>query len=351
MRAVPVAMGAALLAGCAAEPLPLDGAWTLSGDGVTGLLRVDAGGGCSEGRAEIGLWGPGFGTPGVVGASLVEESPGEVWAWFPLRTGVGEGEAALRIEGTVGRLPLGARPAEHDVHLRLEQGVPAPPEVERLASESRARLDAAERAWQAGRFQLLDGEALVGEVQLRGPDAAPLVAVYDETWLSAGLVEADRADEGADLLLAFPVEPSLGGEKALVRINVPTGAVVVPTGEVPDALDRRLRLAPGEVDAATRAGRIEAARAAARETEHAQLLRLLPQLARSARGPDGTCRAPADVDPAWPLLLAGYDARVVPRGDGCLVEVEASPAQHGRRFRGAVDAGGLVEGRGALGPG
>jgi hypothetical protein len=349
MRSVLVQVWAALGLGCAAEPLPLDGAWTLDGPNVRGVLRAQVGGGCTDGRAEIGLWGPGFGTPGVVGTTLVEEAPGEVWAYFPMRTGVGEGEAALRIEGSVGRLPLGARPAEHDVHLRLEDGVPAAAELQRLAAESRVRLDASEADWQAGLFSLRDGETVVGEVRLRGPDAAPLVAVYDESWLSAGLVEADRADEGADLLLAFPVEPNLGGEKALVRINVPSGDVVVPTGPVPDAMDRRLRLVAGEVTAEARAERVKEAQQASRQAEHAQLLRLLPQLARAARGPDGTCLAPADVDPAWPLLLAGYSARVLPHGDGCVVEIEASPPQHGRRFRGAVDSGGLVEGSGALG--
>ena len=349
MRSVLVQIWATLSLGCAVEPLPLDGAWTLDGPGVRGVIRADSGGGCSQGRAEIGLWGYGFGTPGVVGASLVEEAPGEVWAYFPMRTGVGEGEAALRIEGSVGRLPLGARPAEHDVHLRLDEGAPTEAELDRLAAESRSRLDASEAEWQAGLFTLRDGEAVVGEVRMRGPDAAPLVAVYDETWLSAGLVEADRADDGADLLLAFPVEPNLGGEKALVRINVPSGEVVVPTGPVPDAMDRRLRLVAGEVTTEARAAGVQAAQAASRQTEQAQLLRLLPQLARAARGPGGSCRAPADVDPAWPLLLAGYSARVLPKGDGCVVEIEASPTQHGRRFRGAVDSGGLIEGSGATG--
>lgn len=349
MRRVVVRVWAALGVGCGADPLPLDGAWVLRGPEVHGLLRAEPGAGCTAGRAEIGLWGPGFGTPGLVGATLIEEAPGEVWAFFPMRTGVGEGEAALRIEGSVGRLPLGARPAEHDVHLRLDPGTLADADADAEARASRERLDAAERAWQAGMFILRDGEVTVGEVRLRGPDAAPLVAVYDETWLTAGLVEADRADEGADLLLAFGVEPNLGGEKALLRINVPTGEVVVPTGAVPDAMDRRLRLVAGEVGTEARAAAVQAAQAAARRTEHDQLLRMLPQLARDARSPDGTCRAPADVDPAWPLLLAGYSARVVPRGDTCLVEIEASPPQHGRRFRGAVDAGGLVEGAGALG--
>ncbi|MEC8423450.1 MAG: hypothetical protein VX000_06710 [Myxococcota bacterium] len=349
MRWTVVRFWATLGAGCAGDPLPLDGAWALTGTDVRGVLRATSGRGCSDGRAEIGLWGPGFGTPGIVGAGLVEEAPGEVWAYFPLRTGVGEGEAALRIEGTAGRLPLGARPAEHDVHLRLEQRVPDAAELESISTENRTRLDAAEAAWQAGAFTLRDGDALVGEIRLRGPDAAPLVAVYDETWLSAGLVEADRADEGADLLLAFPVEPNLGGEKALLRINVPTGAVVVPTGAVPDAMDRRLRLLAGEVPGDVRAARVRTAREAARQTEHTQLLRLLPQLAGAARRSDGVCMAPAAVDPVWPLLLAGYSTRIVSDGDGCLVEVEASPEQHGRRFRGAVGTTGLVEGSGALG--
>lgn len=334
----------ALGAGCGADPLPMDGAWTLDGDGARGTLVVEAGRPWSAGRASIGLWGEGFGTPGVVEARLDEESPGEIWAWFPMRTGVGEGTAALRIEGTTGRLPLGARPGEHDQHLTLASGMLPGAEQERLSERSAARLDALEAAWTEGSFRLMDGQALVGDLQLRGAGDAPLVAVYDEMWLTAGRVEAQRADEGADLLLAFDVQPNLGGERGMLRINVPTSLVVVPTGPVPDSLDRRLRLVPGTVSDAQRTERIAAAREAAAGTEQEQLVRLLPQLARAARSPDGRCLAPADVDPAWPLLLAGYSARVLPVGDRCVVEVEASPIQHGRRFRGAVDGSGLLEG-------
>ena len=154
-------------------------------------------------------------------------------------------------------------------------------------------------------------------------------------------MEAARADDGADLLLAFPVEPSLGGEQALLRLNVPTGVVVVPTGEIPDAMDRRLHLVPGEVDEDSRAAQVAAARAAAEQAEEQQLSRLLPQLARLAQTADGRCLAPGDVDPAWPVLLAGYSARVLPEADRCVVEIEASPVQHGRRFRGVADANGI----------
>lgn len=331
------------LAGCQAESLPLDGRFALTAPGVTGVLEADPGGGCREGAVRIGVWGETWGTPGVVTALVEEESPGVVWAWFPLRTGVGEGEAALRIEGGAARLPLGLRAGEHDIHLRLGDP-PEPAEVDAAAEAARARLDAEQAAWDDGRFRLVDGDAVVGEVSLKGPDRPPEVAVYDAVWLSPGVVEAGRTDDGADLLLSFPVEPSLGGEQALLRVNVPTRAVVVPADALPDPLDRVLRLEPGAVTERERASHIDAAVAASEAAERATMLELLPKLAREAPGPDGRCRGPAEVDAAWELVLAGYRARVVADGDTCAVEIEPDVVQHGRRFRGLVGPEGLREG-------
>ncbi len=331
------------LAGCRGESLPLEGEHALVAPGVSGVLIADPGGGCREGGVRIGLWGPSWGTPGVVTAVVEEESPGVVWAWFPLRTGVGEGEAALRVEGGAARLPLGARTGEHDVHLRLAPA-PDPAAVEAEAAAAAGRLDAEQAAWDDGRFRIVDGEQVVGEVSLRGPDRAPDVAVYDAVWLSPGLVQAARKDDGGDLLLSFPVEPSLGGEQALLRINVATRAAVVPADALPDPMDRALRLEPGAVGEDERAERIAGAIAASEAAERATLLELLPKLARAAQAPDGRCRGPAEVDPAWSLVLAGYRTRVVADGRRCLVEIEPEVRQHGRRFRGVVGSEGLVEG-------
>lgn len=336
-------------AGCRAETGGLDGHWTLLGadDEVVGLIEAGAGGGCAAAFARIGLWGPTWGTPGVVSAEVVAESPTVHWAWFALDTGVGEAEAALRLEGSVATLPLGARRGEHEVHLRLRDGAPSQADWQAKADASAAALAVERGVWAAGDFRLQDGAQLVGEVQLRGEGLPPFVAVYDATWLTPGPVPARRVDDGGDLLLSFPVEPSLGGEEALLRLNVATRTAVVPASEHPDQMDRVLTVVPGTVTPQERSARTEAAREAARAAERAFVHELLPRLAQSALVSPGRCAAPAEVEPSWPLLLAGYRVRVLPEADGCVVEIEPERSQHGREFRGVVGREGV---RTAVGP-
>jgi hypothetical protein len=329
--------------GCQADAGGLNGSWTLLGedDEVVGLMEAGSGGGCGSASARIGLWGPTWGTPGLVSAEIVAESPTVHWAWFALDTGVGEAEAALRLEGSVATLPLGARRGEHEVHLRVRDGAPMESDWRAAADASAAALAIERAAWAAGDFRLHDGAQLVGEVQLRGEDLPPFVAVYDATWLTPGPVLARRIDEGGDLLLSFPVEPSLGGEQALLRLNVATRSAVVPASAHPDQMDRVLTLIPGVVSPEERSAATEAAREAARAAERAFVHELLPRLAQTARLGPGRCAAPAEVEPSWPLLLAGYRVRVLPVGDGCVVELEPERPQHGREFRGVVGPEGV----------
>ena len=74
---------------------------------------------------------------------------------------------------------------------------------------------------------------------------SPLRFKFDPFWLSDGLVSAERFDEGPDIVLLFPVEPSFEGENGLLRLNTILHEVVVPTSDVPSDLDRRLLLVPG----------------------------------------------------------------------------------------------------------
>ena len=326
----------ALLPACRAAPQPLAGTSGLRADGVVGVLRAEDGAGCGAPTLSIGLWGPGWGTDGEVPAEASEEEPGVIWVWFPLQTGAGEGAAALRLEGEQARLPLGARAGEHDILMR--RGPELPDGLDAAAAASAAAVATERESWAKGAFLLMDGDAVVGDLQMRG-EQAPILAVYDAAWLTPDPVEAARRDEGADLLLSFPAEPSFGDEDALLRVNVPTREVVVPADATPTEYDRRLHLEPGAQ--ADRPGAIAAAREASRALEQGQLDDLLPRLARAALRPDGSCADYGAVDPAWKLLLRGYDVAIsavsTEAGPACAVEVEPSRKQHGRQLRARSD--------------
>lgn len=317
---------------CARDSSVLRGTVGLDGEGVVGVVRGGPGG-CGGGGLKVGLWGERWGTDGEVPAEASEEEPGVVWVYFPLMTGLGEGEAALRLQGREARLPLGARPGEIEAKMRLSD----PPDAARLeavAAETGAALERERAAWEEGRFLLKDGELTVGDLQIRGERAA--VSVYDASWLAPEPVEAILRAEGADLVLSFPIEPSFEGEPGLLRINVPTRVAVVPAEVAPTELDRRLHVEPGEVPPAVREALVEDAIALADGIEVEQAGALARKLAAEARAPDGRCVRMEDLDPEWALLLVGYDVAVEQAEDGasCVVELSPRVTQHGRRHRG-----------------
>ena len=330
-----------LLWACASERVGPTVDWGLRGDGAVGVLRA-AGGGCDDAGPTIALYGPTWSTGGAVGAEIVEEEPGVLWVWFPIRTGLGEGEAALRVQGDEARLPLGARRGEFDVVLRREDAIPDVDALEVAREAAEAALAQEEAAWTAGTFLLMDGERVVGDVALGGEDG-PVVAVYDAQWLTPEPVVARISSDGADLLLAFAAEPTLRGEDSLLRINAPLRRAVVPADSAPTEVDRALRLAPGTVSAEEREGLIAGARAAGLALEAEATASLARQAAIASRAPDGTCRPLEALDPAWTMLFEGY--RVVIASDSagrCAVELEPRMPQHGRSWRGRVTAAGVA---------
>ena len=300
--------------------------------------------------ARLELVGPSWMTPGPVTARLEHGELGGApvsWLAFPLRTAVGEAEAVAQIQGQSLVLPLGARPQEHEQALRI---VPEPAAGLAWRHEAEAvqrSLDTLERGWAQGRIQLIDtaGE-LVGEVLMMG-EHPPLIAVYDHQWMTPGegTVPAGRAEEGGDLLLSFPVEPSLEGEQGLVRINIPSQELVVPLGPAPVPEERHLALRMGEVDAETRARARARARQQADREERAYLQELAPQLSAALMpGEAGADCAPAGSLAAhWELLLAGYDLQLGRDTGGCAVWVAPTVEQHRRRHRMELGSDGRVE--------
>lgn len=313
-----------------------------AGEPVRGVIEVVPASGCAESTVRVGLWGPRYGTPGLVTARVEEPEPGLMWLSFVLETGLGEGEAALRLQGGEALLPLGGRRGEFEDRLTARPGSLPTSERDALDAALEARLEQERADWGVGAFRLVDEGDVVGELQLRG-DQPPWVWVYDAWWYAPEPQIADLGSEGGDLLFGFPVQPRLDTEEALLRVNVARREAVVPLDATPTEADRRLTLLPGPMDPEARALRMAAAREAAGEAERAWVAATLPQLAAEAATGQG-CAPLEDLDPAWSLLTRGYDVRVVAAPDGCRVGIEPTVPQHRRRFAGVVTASGVVEG-------
>lgn len=315
--------------------------------GVVGRIRPGPAG------PLVWLVGPRWATPGEVPAQVEAGPDGVRFLAVPLRVGPGEGEAVLRVQGNALRVPLGGRAGEHDLAARLVAAAPDDAALGAAAAAVAGRLDAEAAGWAAGDLLLHDGEALVGGVLLRGPEAPPGLWLELPAARTDGVVGASRADEDGDLLLAFPVEPAFSGEEGLLRLNVATGEAVLPAGPHPDPGDLRLRWSFGAADDAGRAQAGAAAAAAAFAREQAFFAETVRPALGSLRGPAGECRSPAAVEPAWELLLAGYTVRAEVDGDGCALVVEPVRPQHARRWRGRVDLQGAhaVDGPSSAGAG
>ena len=307
------------------------GVWTLQGEGVVG--QIAHGSGCDR-SPKIGLWGPRWGTNGMVSVELVEESEGVWWAHFPVRIGLGTAMAALRLEGGSAQMPLGVRPGEFSLDLRRTEGALDPAVLDAAQATTSAALELERGAWNEGVFLLREDGRTVGEVRFRG-ERPPLVAVYDSWWLTPTPVPADVVPEGADLVLRFSVEPEMAGEDAELRINVPLREVVVPMGEVPVAEERRFQLVVGGVSEAERTRAMARAREEA-DAREATLVRELSRKAARAAKTESGCLALDDLDPAFGLLFTGYTVQIRSEKEGCVVEVEPSRSQHGRRFKGRI---------------
>ncbi len=279
----------------------------------------------------MGLWGPAWGTAGVVACSVTVDERGR-WLSFPFETGLGEGTGVLEWTDEGARLPLGSRDGEHDMVLTRTLGALGAAARREASDSASERIGVWQAAWSSGVFRLQVDERLVGEVQFEGAGQVS-VATYDAHWMTEGLVRAALAPHGPDLALQFPVMPALQEEDGLLLVNVPTGQVVVPAAAEPTPLDRWLALVPGTVgdEEAVMATRAATDAGLARERE--VLEALLPGLAASA---DAACVG----DGGRPELLPGYTVRGEPTESGCALVVEPEPVQHGRRMAVRVQSDG-----------
>jgi len=270
----------------------------------------------------------------MVAVELQEESDGVWWAHFPVRIGLGTAMAALRMEGGVAQMPLGARPGEFSLDLTRTEGTLDSAVLDAAKAAAFAALEEEQGAWQDGAFLLREAGRTVGEIRFRG-ERPPLVAVYDSWWLTPAPVPADVVPEGADLVLRFSVEPEMAGEDAELRINVPLRQVVVPIGDVPVAEERRFELVAGGVSEDERLAAIAQAIAEADAREALMVRDFGAKMIQAAKTEYG-CLPLKEMDEAYRLIFTGYDVKIVSKGDECVAEIEPSRSQHGRRYKGVI---------------
>jgi hypothetical protein len=259
---------------------------------------------------------------------------------FPVRTGLGEATAALRIEGDGAVLPLGSRPGEWVVSMTRQPGAGDRDDLSLAQAKSMAKVDQEQRNWSTGAFLIQEGEQIIGEVQFRG-DQSPLVALYSDFWLTQGPVPADLIEDGADLALTFSVEPALASEDGHFRISVPFRELVLPLGPVPSDVEVRFSLVPGRVSEDERDVLVAAAieQADMREAERAHYWGA--RLAKAVTMADGRCLSFGQVaGDVFASVLVGYDVNIVATEAGCAVDLEPLVKQHGRRFRGRITSEG-----------
>ena len=322
---------------CNGTDLPLD-TWRIVGENELGVIRHSRSG--WRQNIEIALFTTHASTSGLVQASL-DEDMGTAWLRFPIETAFGEGEASIRLQGKEAYLPLGARMNEFGIRMQALQGADvSDDEIVQAQAVWRSRQAEDHHAWMQGSFVLYSDVTPVGTVQFI-PDSPAEISVFDSFWLSEGVVQAERLDEGGDILLLFPVEPSLEGEDALLRINTILLEAVVPTADVPSDLDRRLQLKPGVMDQNRRDELMDNAITEANRLEKEVLRRDGVQLAQWAVRTAG-CASFDD----W-VMNSGYDwlgyrVKIEAVDDECVVLVESDPEQHRRRFSGKITRNGII---------
>ena len=325
-----------LLLACHSISLPL-GTWRIEGENeIGGIRHVRAG---WNHQIEVALFTEHASTDGYVVASVTSENETH-WLRFPIQTGFGEAQASIRVQGKEAYLPLGARFNEFGIRMRALNGqLPSEDEVKRAAEAWQIRHERDHNAWMQGSFLLVSEQKTVGTVQLL-PDEPAEIQVFDSFWLSDGLVSAERFDEGPDIVLLFPVEPSFEGENGLLRLNTILHQVVVPTSDVPSDLDRRLLLVPGALNNEAANSLIEASIEEADRLEKELVVRDGIQLSRWATKPDG-CASFDD----W-VMNSGYDwmgysVQIAQENNDCVVTVKGDPEQHRRRFSGKITRNGI----------
>ena len=307
----------AFILACSTTPVPElpAGSWVLEGPGATGSLRT------AEDSCRIALDGGTWGTLGEVSCRAHAQPR---WLVFTAQTALGEVDAVTRWEDQALVVPLGSREGEFELRLARTPGQGDTRGVDAL------RLEGERAAWQMGRFRL------------EGPFAGELDLARWTLELAGPQVWTDEpellevVEQGMDLVLSAPVEPSLEGASTVFRVNRVLRQGVLPRGDEPSEQDLSFALVSGPWE--SREADRNAALEASVESEQARLESLAEELRPGLGGP-----CPEQVPVGLSQAMWGYALRFEQGEAGCALVVEPEPVQHGRRLAVRIEASGIVQ--------
>ena len=306
-----------LLLSCSTPPFP-KGEWKLEGISLEGTGYVE-----SDGyHAHIELYTDRFRTQGRVNVEL-ESKDDILWLYFPLETGKGDGQAALRLQGGEAMLPLGSRRGEFEVFFSVKKSN-GKEENPLQVWEERSFLSVGKEKeyWREGLFLFRK------EDKIFGMWSGGNVLLFDEHWLTPEPTRVTTRMQGADIVLTFPIEPSFHGEEAMLRINVPLRQVSVPIAEIADPMDRQFFLEPGTLSTELQEHNIAQSVARSDELEEAFVVEQVRNIFSS-----GTCDELVQQDLNMLPLWKGYRLEWALLPDQkCSLHIEPTPPQHRRRL-------------------
>jgi hypothetical protein len=317
-----------------------EGEWTLLGDDVYGVIRVEAD------SCDMEIWGDGFhAANGASPCLTTEEEGGHVGVSFALEMGAGGAQAYGELSPDLSRMrvPLGSREGDFEAVMDLRAAKPDPLKLSMAREASEKSLLASKNLWNESVFRLVQDEALVGELFLPDEGEAQ-IQLYAPEWMTRSRVPVSLVERGPDLWLSFEVMPSFDGELGLLIVNRPSNRAVVPISGIPLPGEIRMRMTGGPVEQSERALRIEQASSIAVERELQVVgpkVEQVHELLESMGCPLWET-VDASLGPEKQALY-GYRLASIKSGESCRLTVEPKVVQHGRRVAFRVDSGGGVE--------
>ena len=300
----------------ACSSLP-QGSWLLQGveNSASGSIEI------VDDQAYVSLFADRFRTQKRVRAQI-EQQEDVLWLYFPIETGRGEGDAALRFQGNEAMLPLGARRGEFEEYFVVQKG-----EKIALSEREKSSIQSVEKekqSWKEASFLIQSGGETLGVLEKN------MLQVFDTHWFMPEPYPIVPRYEGADMILKFPIEPNFHGEEAMIRINMPLRKAVVPIALDASPLDRQLELEPGALSSSEKQELMDKAIQKANDLEQKfvqdQILSIF-----AGRTCVELVKISLEEEPIWKGYALNWS--LLPHND-CVLSIEGAPLQHRRRFQG-----------------
>ena len=283
---------------------------------------------------------PNIATNGWQQTEIEIESEGGFWAFFDIETAMDTAQAALRIQGSEARLPLGARRGEFDLVFEMKPSTKQKQDID--ISIEKNTLQRQQHIENQRQFWSLQKHVLVEQIQ-NTPQIVGIIDweqeqidVFDATWYTSSPQNFEKELEGGDILLRFDVEPSFQGEQALIRCNIIKREVTIPSSIIPSVLDRRLYLMEPTIDLDLQLYKKEA-QMKAKEAEYLWITENAHMLQQSLQNDCMSWKDQSILD-SW----LGYRFETKKTTEGCHIEIIPDPPQHQRYFQGIINHVGTV---------